>query len=121
LFDFQAKSKDGSKLYVGLKQMLSDVPTKEAKEMLIWHIYGTEEYEFKEYSGINTDDSIAESKPKRNYTTHRITNLNDPKQLFKVKDAICEALSAIGINIHVQELDYMLSHKYGSVDVDALR
>ena len=118
LFDFSHKSNDGSKLYVGLKQMLSETPTKEPKEMLIWDLTGEEVYSFKEYSGI--DSSYSLEKPKHKYTTKRITDLNDPTQLAKVKGAICEALSAIGINLHVQELNYMLSHKYGSTDADAL-
>ena len=121
LFDTKRESKDGSILYVGLKQMLSDTPTEKPKQMLIWDIFGTEPYEFAEYSGINLENSLANRKIVRNYTTSKITDLNDPKQLAKVKEAICEALSAIGINMHVQEFDYMLSHKYGSTDADALR
>ena len=119
MFDFSAVSKDGKQVYVGLKQMLSDAPTKQQKVLILWDVVGTEEYVFNEYSDSSMIESIP--KPKRNFITRAVTDLNDPVQLAKVKKAICESLNAIGINIHVHEFDYMLTHKYGSADADALR
>lgn len=119
MFDFSAVSKDGKQMYVGLKQMLSDAPTKQKKVLILWDVVGTESYTFTEWS----DSSMIEAspKPKRNFITRAITDLNNPIQLNKVKQAICDSLNAIGINIHVHEFDYMLTHKYGSADADALR
>ena len=119
LFDFSKASKDGKQLYVGLKQMLSDAPTKQQKILILWDVIGTEDYVFNEYSDVSMIE--ATPKPKRNFVTRAITDLNDPTQLAKVKRTICESLNAIGINIHVHEFDYMLTHKYGSADADALR
>lgn len=117
LFDFSRQAEDVE--YVGLKQMLSEAPSKKPKVMVLWDITGTEEYQFLEYS----DDKLsgAQQKAKRVFINRKATNLNDPAQLRKVKDKIVEALNAIGINMHIEEFDYMLKHKYGSTDVDALR
>lgn len=117
LFDFSRQSGDVE--YVGLKQMLSEAPSKKPKVMVLWDITGTEEYQFLEYS----DDKLsgAQQKAKRMFINRKATNLNDPAQLRKVKDKIVEALNAIGINMHIEEFDYMLKHKYGSTDADALR
>ena len=117
LFDFSRQAEDVE--YVGLKQMLSEAPSKKPKVMVLWDITGTEEYQFLEYS----DDKLSgvQQKAKRAFINRKATNLNDPAQLRKVKDKIVEALNAIGINMHIEEFDYMLKHKYGSTDVDALR
>lgn len=117
LFDFSRI--EGNTEYVGLKQILSDIPSKYQKVMVMWDVIGTEEYQFLEYS----DSEMIQSSPKqkRRYITRKVTDLNDPKQLRKVKEKIVEALNAIGINIHIEEFDYMLRHKYGSTDVDALK
>ena len=48
---------------------------------------------------------------------------NDPKdstQLDVVKDKIIQALNLVGIQFNIQELNYMLMHKYGSTGADAL-
>lgn len=44
----------------------------------------------------------------------------DPGQLEVVKDKIVEALNLLGINFSIDELNYMLRHKYGSTDAEAL-
>lgn len=53
LFDFSRQSGDVE--YVGLKQMLSEAPSKKPKVMVLWDITGTEEYQFLEYS----DDKLS--------------------------------------------------------------
>lgn len=48
---------------------------------------------------------------------------DDPKntdQIYTVKTKIVEALNMIGINMNIQEFDYMLRHKYGTSDFTAL-
>ena len=57
---------------------------------------------------------------KVNGTYGYFNNPKDPGQLEIVKDKITEALNLIGINFNVEELNYMLLHKYGSTDADAL-
>lgn len=50
-----------------------------------------------------------------------LTDISDPKQCEKAKAAIVNCLNQIGINIHIEELDYMLRHKYGSSDIEGLK
>lgn len=45
----------------------------------------------------------------------------DPKGCQIVKNLIVESLNSIGINIHGEEFEYMLKHKYGSSDWEALK
>lgn len=48
-------------------------------------------------------------------------DLTDPRGCTIVKNLIVEGFNMIGINIHTEEFDYMLKHKYGSSDWEALR
>lgn len=48
-------------------------------------------------------------------------DITDPKGCDIVKSLIVEGLNMIGINIHKEEFEYMLKHKYGSSDWEALR
>ena len=48
-------------------------------------------------------------------------DITDPKGCQIVKNLIVESLNSIGINIHNEEFEYMLKHKYGSSDWEALR
>lgn len=52
--------------------------------------------------------------------TYYYNNPNDASQLEVVKDKIVEALNLVGININSDEFNYMLRHKYGSTDAQAL-
>ena len=117
LFDFSRI--DGDTEYVGLRQMLFPTQNGKKKIMVLWDVLGTEPYQFIEYSDVELIKQASSSK--RQYINRKVTDLNDPKQLKKVKSKIIEALNAIGINIHLEEFDFMLKHKYGSADVDALR
>lgn len=47
-------------------------------------------------------------------------NPNDPGQLQVIKDKIIQALNLVGIQFNIAELNYMLTHKYGSSDASAL-
>lgn len=47
-------------------------------------------------------------------------NPRDPGQLSVVKDKMIQALNVLGIQFTLAELDYMLKHKYGSTDAEAL-
>lgn len=48
-------------------------------------------------------------------------DITDPAGCKIVKNLIVESLNSIGINIHVEELEYMLNHKYGSSDWEAIK
>lgn len=48
-------------------------------------------------------------------------DITDPKGCDIVKSLIVEGLNMIGINIHKEEFEYMLKHKYGSSDWESLR
>lgn len=48
-------------------------------------------------------------------------DITDPKGCDIVKSLIVEGLNMIGINIHKEEFEYMLKHKYGSSDWETLR
>lgn len=48
------------------------------------------------------------------------TDPNDSAQLDVVKDKIIQALNLVGVQFNIQELNYMLMHKYGSTGADAL-
>jgi len=50
-----------------------------------------------------------------------ITDITDPTYCEKVKAALVEAFNRIGINMHKEEFEYMLTHKYGSSDWTALQ
>lgn len=118
LFDFERIDSKNKISYVGLAQMLSKAPSKNQKVLILWDIFGEDPYQFEEWSDVE----MAKAVPlKKEYTHRKITDINDPKQLNKVKIAIVDALNAIGINIHLDEFNYMLQHKYGSTDADALR
>jgi len=47
-------------------------------------------------------------------------NPKNPEQLEVVKDKIVQALNMIGIQFSGDEFNYMLRHKYGSTDYEAL-
>lgn len=48
-------------------------------------------------------------------------DITDPAGCKIVKNLIVESLNSIGINIHIEELEYMLNHKYGSSDWEAIK
>lgn len=50
-----------------------------------------------------------------------IEDITDPKSCEKVKVALVDAFNRIGINMHKEEFEYMLTHKYGSSDWTALQ
>ena len=51
----------------------------------------------------------------------QLTDLRIPEQCNIVKDKIVEALNAVGIRINSDEFEFMLQHKYGSSDWEALK
>ena len=55
------------------------------------------------------------------YPEDFLSDITDPKQCEILKRAIVDSLNRIGVNIHVEEFDYMLKNKYGSTDWQALR
>lgn len=50
-----------------------------------------------------------------------LTDITDPLQCEKAKAAIIDALNHLGVNIHLEELNYMLTGKYGSSDWEAIK
>lgn len=68
------------------------------------------------------EDSMGNKSRETAWIEGRYTeDITDPNGCRIVKNLIVEALNSIGINIHTEEFDYMLKHKYGSADWEALR
>jgi len=68
------------------------------------------------------EDSIGNRNREVVWIEGRYTeDLTDPKGCDIVKSLIIEGLNMIGINLHKEEFEYMLKHKYGSSDWEALR
>lgn len=71
-------------------------------------------YEYEDFMGNRTREVA--------WIEGRYTeDITDPKGCDIVKSLIVEGLNTIGINIHKEEFEYMLKHKYGSSDWEALR
>ena len=68
------------------------------------------------------EDSIGNKTREVAWIEGRYTeDITDPKGCDIVKSLIVEGLNVIGINLHKEEFEYMLKHKYGSSDWEALR
>ena len=59
-------------------------------------------------------------KVKLNGKTFYLDNPRDYGQISIVKQKFVEMLNLLGINIHMEEFNYMLEHKYGSSGLEAL-
>ncbi len=76
-------------------------------------------YEFPQYE---YEDSIGNRIVTSAYLPNeRVQNITEKQNCDKVKSAIIDALNRIGINIHAEEFDYMLQHKYGCSNWEALK
>ena len=77
------------------------------------------QYVYPEYE---YEDSIGNRNVSSAYFQDEvIEDITDPKSCEKVKVAIVDAFNRIGINMHKEEFEYMLTHKYGSSDWTALQ
>lgn len=76
-------------------------------------------YEFPQYE---YEDSIGNRIISSAYLPNeRVQNITEKQNCDKVKAAIIDALNRIGINVHMEEFDYMLRHKYGCSNWEALK
>ena len=103
---FDSSQKVGDKFEVGLKQILSD--------------YGLQENSGYQMTVkvIDHENSNGETLVRKSYT---ITNPKDQVQCNILKDKIVEALNSVGIRMSSDEFNFMLRHKYGSADWEALQ
>lgn len=103
---FDSMNKSGDNLEVGLKQMLSTQGLDgSGKYKMTVRVVDVEN---------STDDHIARKEIV-------ITDLKNNAQCSIIKDKIVEALNNVGIRINSDEFEYMLLHKYGSSDYEALK
>lgn len=74
------------------------------------------------YPEYEYEDSIGNRNVSSAYFQDEvIEDITDPKSCEKVKVALVDAFNRIGINMHKEEFEYMLTHKYGSSDWTALQ
>lgn len=102
---FNKSEKKDNITEVGLKQMLSS-----------YALEGGKGYQMT-VKVIDTENSTQDAIVRKDYV---ITNLKDQQQCNIIKDKIVEALNLVGIRFTSDEFEYMLKHKYGSSDWEAL-
>ena len=100
-----------SKLFREVKDAVSS-GTGSVKVSIPQYVYPEYEYE----------DSLGNRNVSSAYFQDEVVeDITDPKGCEKVKIALVDAFNRIGINMHKEEFEYMLTHKYGSSDWTALQ
>lgn len=116
---FNPKAKDSVKTFKTIAEFFNNLidavssVNNGVKEITIPQ-YPMADYEYEDSMGNRTVESVY-------LPSETIPNITDPKNFRKVLAGMADAFNHIGINMKVEELRYMLIHKYGSADWESLK
>ena len=115
---FNPNNREAANTFSRISRLLNEIKTAvssgtgNVKVSIPQYVYP--EYEYEDSIGNRNVSSVY-------FQDEVVEDIKDPKGCEKVKAALVDAFNRIGINIHKEEFEYMLTHKYGSSDWTALQ